>query len=53
MTETEKQLRVYRRECLKIANDFQYPEDIIDKIINAPNEAKLVNIMTQARKEYL
>lgn len=41
----------YRFQAIKIARDFRYPPEVIEKIKQAKTEKEISNILTRARKE--
>lgn len=43
----------YQKKCLVAAEDFGYPQIVVDKIIAATTVAELCTIMTTARQRYL
>ena len=43
----------YRSHCVKIANDFHYPKEIVLRIIKCEQEGDLVRVMMEARKKFL
>ena len=43
----------YRIQAIKIARDFRYPREAIEKIKQAKTEREISNILTRARKGYI
>ena len=44
-----QELSNYRRQALAIANEFRYPERVIDKIKRAENVIQISNAMREGR----
>lgn len=43
----------YRFQAIRIASDFRYPSEIIERIKQAQTEKEISNILTRARKAYI
>jgi hypothetical protein len=46
-------LEEYRFQAIKIARDFRYPPEVIEKIKQVQTEREISNILTRARKGYI
>jgi hypothetical protein len=43
----------YKIQAIRIASDFRYPSEIIERIKQAQTEKEISNILTRARKAYI
>lgn len=43
----------YRIQAIRIARDFRYSSEVIEKIKQAQTEKEISNILTRARKGYI